>query len=207
MAAQPNLLGLTTLAQKYHDTMVLYTAADPVECVVDGAPPGPRGRLFVVEPGKATKVPWEAGRFILEHLGYTGVVRVEETETDTGITYDIEKANAESLVKSEEEDQKRLGAYVEYCVKDKLENKRPVPAPPEAILRLIKRRNFDLRKYGIVPLGFQTPEEENQEVLKAENEDLRNQLSNLQGQMALLMEKMAVAPAPTPARRGKPREV
>src|SRR5882672_2948122 len=91
-----------TAAMNYGKTMVLYTAGDKVEAVVDGAPIGPNGRLFVVEPLDPTEVPWEAGRFILEHLGYTGVVMVDVLETRnargqlTGTEYDTEKAHTES---------------------------------------------------------------------------------------------------------------
>src|SRR6266852_2404952 len=91
-----------TAAMNYGKTMVLYTAGDKVEAVVDGAPVGPMGRLFIVEPNDPAEVPWEAGRFILEHLGYTGVVKVDEIVTidakgrRTGIEYDTDKAHQES---------------------------------------------------------------------------------------------------------------
>src|ERR1700728_4163360 len=91
-------------ALKYHDYMWLYTEGERVEVVVDGAPPGPNGRLFTIEPGKATKVPHEAGRFILEHIGYTGVVRVDEKDREdgTGTDLDIAKAKDESMKRFEE---------------------------------------------------------------------------------------------------------
>jgi hypothetical protein len=184
----PNLLGLTTMAQKYRDTMVLFTAMDPVQCVVDGAPPGPMGRLFIVPTDKPVRVPFEAGRFILEHLGYTGVVRVQEVENDEGIRYLVDEAREESLVKGEEEDHKRMQAYVEYCVKDKMENKKPVPAPPESIMRIIDRRKFDLGKFGIVPLGWESPTEANSKALVDENKELRNRLKILEAKMADVLE-------------------
>jgi len=94
-----------TAGMYYGKTMVMYTAGDRVEAVVDGAPAGPAGRLFIVEVNDPTEVPWEAGRFMLEHLGYTGVVRVDEVEVRdergrrTGTEYDIDKAQAESAAK------------------------------------------------------------------------------------------------------------
>lgn len=189
MGAPPNLPGVQVESRKYRDTMVLYTAMDKVECVVDGAPPGPNGRLFIVETDKAMRVPYEAGRFILEHLAYTGVVRVNETETETGVTYDIASAREESLAKGEQEDRKVMDAYIQYAVHDKIENKKPVPAPPEPIMRILKRRNIDLRRFGIVPLGFETPQDEEITNVKAENDNLKSRLALMENQMAALLKK------------------
>ncbi len=149
------LPGQVVTAYKYHDYMVLYTAGEPVHAVVDGAPPGPNGRLFNVDPGKAVKVPYEAGRFLCEHLGYTGVVRVDEHEREdgTGTEFDIEKARAESLTKFEAEDARRWRDYVQYCIEDKINNKRAVPATPDTIKAIIQRRGYRLADYGIAPIG------------------------------------------------------
>lgn len=169
--------------------MVLYTAGDKVECVVDGAPAGPNGRLFIIRPGKATKVPYEAGRFILEHLAYTGVVRVQERETDTGIEYDIEGARKESLALSEQQDRIRFRAYVDGVVADYIMNpkgRKAVPEPPEPIKAIIKRRGFDLKQYGIVPLGWEEVVKDDPRV-----EDLQNQLAQLRKQLADMAEPKA----------------
>ena len=179
--------GVQVQAATYHDTMVLYTATDEVRTVVDGARPGPNGRLFIIEPGKATKVPYEAGRFILEHLGYTGVVRVEETETDSGVTWDVEKAEQESLAKSEEEDNKRLRQFVSDMVTDFVQRNKPVPSPPESIMRIIERRKFDLKRFGIRPIGFTDPAQEAQDELAAENKSLKDRLAIMEAQMAQLL--------------------
>jgi hypothetical protein len=181
--------GVQVMASTYHDTMVLYTATDEVRAVVDGARPGANGRLFIVPPGKPTKVPFEAGRFILEHLGYTGVVRVEEQETETGVTWDVDKAKEESLAKSEEQDTKRLSQFVSDMVTDFVQRNKPVPAPPESIMRIIERRKFDLKKYGIRPIGFADPAQEQADGLAAENKNLKDQLAILSAQVAQLMKQ------------------
>lgn len=172
------LPGMNINPQNYGDAMVLFTATDQVEAVVDGAKPGPRGRLFIVEPGKPVKVPYEAGRFILDHMGYTGVVRVHETETETGVTYDIEGAKAESLAKTESEDKRRFGVYISSAVEDFVKRNKPVPQPDAAILRIIQRRGFDLKRFGIVPIGWEEPEKD------ARVTQLEAQLSALQKQIA-----------------------
>ena len=180
--------GVQVMAATYHDTMVLYTATDEVRAVVDGARPGPNGRLFVVPPGKPTKVPYEAGRFILEHLGYTGVVRVLEQETETGVTWDVDAAREESLLKSEAEDTKRLQQYVTDSVEDYVKRNKPVPPPPDSIMKIIERRKFDLKRFGIRPIGFADPAQEQADDLAAENKNLKNQLAILSEQVAQLMK-------------------
>ena len=154
------LPGMQVTASRYHDSMVLFSHTNRVETVVDGAPPGPRGRLFVIEPGKPQRVPYEAGRYILEHLSYTGVVRVREEETDEGIKYDVQGALQESLKLTEEMDKKRFETYVSDCVEDFVKRNKPVPQPPASILEIIKRRGYDLRQYGIVPIGWKEPEKD-----------------------------------------------
>lgn len=172
--------GAVVMPQHYADYMILYSATDRVEAVVDGAPAGPNGRLYIVEPGKAQKVPYEAGRFILDHLGYTGVVRVQETETDTGITFDIETAKQASLNKSKDADEKRFKDYISAAVEDYVKQSKPVPPPSDAILRVIERRGYDLKRFGIVPIGWEEPEKD------ARVQQLEDQLKALQAQIANL---------------------
>lgn len=168
------LPGQTVIPKTYGESMVLYTAGDPVECVVDGAPVGPNGRLFEIHPGKAHKVPYEAGRFILEHLSYTGVVRVDEKETDTGIEYDIEGAKKASHDLLQAMDKQRFSNFVAAMVEDYIRRNKPVPQPPEPILAIIKRRGYDLKSYGITPIGWETPQKDDPRV-----EDLQRQLADL----------------------------
>lgn len=149
--------GSVVIPQRYGEAMVLYTS-ERVACVVDGAPPGKHGRLFIVEPGKTTKVPYEAGRFILDHLGYTGVVRVEEEETEEGTHYNLQKAREESESLLAAQDEKRFHQFVTDCVEDYVKRNKPVPQPPESILAVIHRRGYDLKKFGIVPIGWEDPE-------------------------------------------------
>jgi hypothetical protein len=183
----------------YTSTMVLYSAIDRVAAVVDGAPAGPSGRLFVVEPGRPTKVPYEAGRFILEHMAYTGVVRVEEVTTydadgnETGIQYDVESAKADSADKSAASDEVRFRQYVSDCMEDYIarkDGKSKVPPPPsEAILRIIERRGYKLEDYGIKPLGYKDPNAEKQQKLEAENISLKSQFDALQAQFTAMLNK------------------
>lgn len=161
MATPANVVipGQARQAVNYHDSVWVYTAGEEVSAVVDGAEPGPNGRLFTVTPGKATKVPREAARFLIEHLGYTGVVRVNETERadGTGTDLDIEGAKAESLAKFEEADAQRWRDYITYVVDDKVNQKRAVPATPDSIRRIMARRGYKLSDYGIQPVGEVAP--------------------------------------------------
>jgi hypothetical protein len=198
--------GAVIIPKTFGQAMVLFTAGDRVEAVVDGAPAGPNGRLFIIEPNKAHKVPYEAGRFILEHLPYTGVVRVEETESDTGTTYDIEKAKQESLALLAQEDKRRFDQYVRDCVSDYIANPKgakPVPAPSGPILAIIKRRGYDLKSYGIVPLGWETPDKDGGvTALAAENAALKQSLADLTARVNAMSTPPAAPPAQPPSKKG-----
>jgi hypothetical protein len=191
--------GAVVIAKHYGEAMVLYSAVNRVEAVVDGAPVGKNGRLFIVEKGKAVKLPYEAGRFILEHKAYTGVVRVAEEETETGVNYDIEAAKRESLALTAQQDDARFQQYISDVVTDYLNQKKPAPRTPEAIQEIIDRRGYDLTKYGIFPLGQK--ETENQEKLAKltqENADKDAQLLKLQQQMADLANTVAALKGNSP---------
>lgn len=169
--------GAAVVAAHYGEQVVLYSEAERVECVVDGAPPAENGRLFIVEPGKPKKVPHEAARFILDHLGYTGVVRVDVVESDTGTKYDLVKAKRESLAKLEAADDLRFKAWLSGIVEDFVKRSKPVPQPDDAIMRIIERRKYDLKKYGIVPIGWAEDESKSEVAqLKKQVEDLMTAL-------------------------------
>jgi len=176
------LPGQTVIPKTYGERMVLYTSGDPVECIVDGAPVGPNGRLFKIQPGKAQQVPYEAGRFILEHLAYTGVVRVDEKETETGIEYDVEGAKHASLALLETMDRTRFEQYCRDCVSDYIAHPngaKPVPQPPAPILAILKRRGWDLKSRGIIPIGWEVPAKDDPRV-----DDLTRQIAQLRELLA-----------------------
>jgi len=184
--------GAVVIPKNYGESMVLYSAIERIAAVVDGARPGPMGRLFIVEPEKPVKMSYEAGRFILEHYAYAGVVRVDEEEAESGIRYNVEKARAESLALTEIEDDKRFHQYVSDIVIDYLNQKKPAPRTPDVIQKLIARRGYDLKKYGIFPLGER--ESANMDKLAAlekENKEKDEQLVKLQQQMADLANTVA----------------
>lgn len=157
------LPGAAVIPRHYGEAMVLYSAEEEVVVVVDGAPPdmyGHEGRKFTIKPGKPTKVPYEAGRFILDHFLYTGVVRVLETETESGVSYDVERAKRESAELLKAEDHSRFMRFVNDAVDDYIKRNKPVPPPSPAMLDIIKRRGYDLKKFGITPIGWEEPEKD-----------------------------------------------
>jgi hypothetical protein len=172
--------GAPVIAAHFGETMVLYSEGERVEAVVDGAPPGDTGRLFVVEPGKPKKVPYEAGRFMLDHLGYTGVVRVNVTESDSGTTYDIANAKVESIAKLAQGDEMRFKYWLAGVVDDYVKRNKPVPQPEESIMRIIERRGYDLKNYGIVPIGWAEKEKGGEmDALRAQVAELTAKLNAL----------------------------
>lgn len=182
--------GAPIVASHYGESMVLYSEGLRVEAIVDGAPPildDPKGdpdkhsgRTFVIPIGKATKVPYEAGRFILDHLGYTGVVRVDVKESETGSKYDIEKAKRESAEKLKRGDEIMFKSWLTGVIDDFVKRNKPVPAPEGSILAIIERRGYDLRKYGITPIGW------GEKAADEEKADLKRQLAELQAKVAEL---------------------
>lgn len=182
-----------TAAMHYGRTMILYTAMERIATVVDGAPPGPTGRLFIVDIDEPTEVPWEAGRFILEHLAYTGVVQVEETVTvddkgrRRGTDYDLEGARQRSLELCKRFDQERWTRFVNDMMTDYVSRKDgkqlAVPAPPAAILAIMERRGYKLQDYGIKPMGFEDPNATSHVQIKEENATLRKELAALTKRM------------------------
>lgn len=183
MASMP---GAVVTAARLGESVVLYSESERVECVVDGAPPSAEnGRLFIVEPRKPKKVPYEAARFILDHLGYTGVVRVDVIESDSGTKYDLAKAKAESLAKLVAADDLRFRAWLSGVIEDYVKRSKPVPAPEDSIQRIIDRRKYDLKKYGIVPIGW------------AESEKV-DEIAVLREQVARLTNMLNQPPVPPP---------
>lgn len=186
---------------QYGSEAIVYSAALGWEGVVDGAPPRPAilnskketvggGRLFVIEPGKPQRVPAEVWRFINEHYPYADVVKVNETMTDTGVTYDIESAKKESLAKGEAADLSCFKAYIGAAVDDYVKRDKPVPQPPDNVLRAIERRSYDLKRFGIVPIGWEEPEKD-------------KRLAELEATVKLLTEKLSQAVGDPPEKETK----
>lgn len=186
--------GAPVIAAHYGEAMVLYSELERVGAVVDGAPANSHGhtlgRLYIVEPNKPTKVPYEAGRFILDHLGYTGVVQVDITETDSGTRYDIPKAQADSRAKLKESDELRFKSWISGVIDDYVKRNKPVPQPDDSIMAVIARRGYDLKAYGIVPIGW--AEKGKADELQA----LRDELASLRAQLASKADAAKPATAP-----------
>lgn len=176
--------GAQVVASRYGETVVLYSEGNRVEIQgAYGAPPGPDGYCWIVEPGKPKKVPFEVGRIALDHYGYTGVVLVDVTETRdelgniTGTKYDLETAKKQSRVKTERGDELMFKGWLSGAIEDYVKRNKPVPEPPEAIMVIIERRGYDLKKYGIVPIGWAEKAESSEvAALRAELNALKKKL-------------------------------
>jgi hypothetical protein len=172
------LPGQTVIPRGWGESMVLYSE-DGCAAVVDGAPPGINGRLYKIPAGKPIKVPFEVGRHLLnmDQFPYLDVVRVSETETEAGITYDTEGAKQASLERSSQADDMMFKRYVSDCVEDFVKKNKPVPQPSDRILQILKRRAYRLEDYGIFPIGWKRPVDE--------------QVAGLQSQLKEMQDKMA----------------
>lgn len=152
--------GAAVVASRYGETVVLYSEETVEVGGVYGAPPGPDGYCWLIPAGRPVKVPWEVGRFVREHLPNTGAVEVTIKETKdelgnvTGTTYDLATAKTASAQKLKEGDERAFKAWLSGTVEDYVKRNKPVPEPPESIMRIIARRGYDPKKYGIVPIGW-----------------------------------------------------
>jgi len=152
--------------------------------VVDGAPVGENGRIWgCPEADKAFKVPFEAARFLLDHLAYSGVVRVDEINRPdgTGTDLDLKKARAESLARFEAEDARRWREYVEYCLTDKMDKKKAIPPTPDSIKRIMDRRGYRASDFGILPIGEQGPMDKQFAIMQQQINELTAALNEALG--------------------------
>lgn len=183
------LPGVPFTPANYGTEVIVFSAAFGWEGVVDGAPPRETGRLFRVEPNKTKKVPVQVWNFIEAHYPYSDVVRVNQTETETGITFDLETAKKESLEKGAAADMAAFKAYISAAVEDFVKRNKPVPQPADNILRIIERRGYDLKKFGITPIGWEEPEKDKRlAALADENKGLKEQLDALSAKLDKLVK-------------------
>jgi len=186
------LPGQTVIPRGYGESMVLFSH-EGCAVVIDGAPVGKDGRLYKIPAGKAIKVPFEVGRFLLDtqSFPFLDVVRVSEEETDSGITYDIELARAESADRRKIADDAAFNQYVQGAVEDFVKRNKPVPQPPAHILRIMKRTGYKLEDYGIHPIGWKTVENEKLQAVSQENEQLKQDMVEMKRKLdALLVDRV-----------------
>ena len=187
------LPGQTVIPKGYGESMVLFSH-EGFSTVVDGAPVGPNGRLYVIPKGKPIKVPFEVGRHLLEdqRFPFIDVVRVREEETETGILYDIDAAKQESAERLREADDAGFNQFVSGAIEDYVKRNKPVPQPPAKILRIMERRGYKLEDYGIHPIGWKTAENKQLNTMSAENEQLKQQMADMQKKLdALLVDRVS----------------
>jgi len=185
------LPGQAVIPKNYGESIVLFST-EGFECVIDGAPVGQHGRLYKIPAGKAIKVPFEVGRYLLDtqSFPFIDVVRVHEEEQESGIVYDIDGAKADSLARLVQADDLAFKQYVQGAVEDFVKRNKPVPQPPDKIIRIMERRGFKLEQYGIVPIGWKTAENKQLTAVSDENATLKQQLASQQDQMAEMQKKL-----------------
>lgn len=132
-----------------------YMGSAIVAMVVNGAPPGPLGRLFVCPPNEVTEVPDIAGREMIIHLSHYGVVAVKTTKTRQGIEFDEMTAKSESLQILEGEDRNRFMTYINSAIEDRVSKGKIVPPPPPGMVDIMHRRGWKVEDYGIRPIGME----------------------------------------------------
>lgn len=181
-----------TIPASYNERL-LVLSVEPVEITgVYGAPPGPDGFSWILEANKPTRVPYEVYRMATEatHLQYASVVKVDVTETKdefgnvTGTTFDLDKAKEESALRLKQADERAFQFWVTGIVEDYVKRGKPVPEPDAHIQRIVARRGYDLKRYGIVPIGWAEKDKVNEvEALKALLAEQTKQLGELKAKL------------------------
>jgi hypothetical protein len=193
----------------YQGVGFVYTAYDGPDIVamtVDGAPPGPLGRLFIVPPDEVTEMPEVAVRELTRHLSYYGVVEVKTIKQKYSIDFDIPNARIESLALIEQMDKMRFEMYVNDVITDRVSKNKIVPPPPPQIKQIMNRRGWNLEAYGIKPMG--ALEDKRDEALAAANMKIL-QLERLIKQalgrdvIELAEQELATADQPAAAEEGE----
>jgi hypothetical protein len=176
--------GAAIVAAHYGEDVVVYSAEERIEISgAYGAPPGPEGFNWTIEPGKPVRIPYEAARLAREIYGESGLVEVDVREDKDkagsviGTRYDLDKARKESIEKLRVGDEARFKRWLSGVIEDYVKRSKPVPPPDEAISRVIARRRYDLKKYGIVPIGW------GEAARDTELESLKAQLAELQAKL------------------------
>jgi hypothetical protein len=164
---------------------------DPVAMVIEGAKPiKGAGRLFQLKPGQPMRVQALVGAQLLKHQAYKGVVRVGEIEQETGITYDVKSASAESTKLIADNDFKRFMSWVESQRTDRINNAKPAQPPPAAIQAIIDRRGYEPANYGIQYFSALSTGDPAKRVSKDDFDEMRRENAELRAQMKKLMDML-----------------
>lgn len=179
-------------AVQYGQTVLLYSEERLEVGGVYGAPPGPHGYCWVIEAGKPVRVPVEVRRYIQDHLPNSGVVEVPVSESKDefgnviGTKFDLPSAKAASQKKLAEGDDAAFRQWLSNTIEDFVKRSKPVPQPPDHIMTIIQRRGYDLKKYGIVPIGWA-------------EKDKVDELQALRDEIASLKKALGEPATPAPA--------
>lgn len=173
---------------------VLYSAEEEVAVISYAGSPGERGWLRIIDRDEPAEFEAVVADDILQHTAHLGVVEVKVVKTKKGTEYDIEQAIEDSKALLVTQDEKRFMTWVQSMVDDYIKRQKPVPPPDESILRVMERRNYDPKKYGIVPFGWEDPTAQIVERDKKhaeERTEWQKQSEKLQAQIDLLSKQVA----------------
>lgn len=132
-----------------------------------------------------------------------GIVEIATTKTRTGISFDPDSALDDAKAYLVECQERMITQYARQQMEDRVKNNLPTLPPTGFVKDAIKARNVNLQqRYGFTPLGWDRAGEEHSSQiqptsetlhLRAENDDLKSRLSNLEELMQQLIDAQSKA--------------
>src|SRR5277367_1717512 len=154
-----------------------YPGPHIVAMVVDGAPVGDNGRLFIVPPEEVVEMNDIAAKELISKMAHYGVVEVQTKRTKTSLDFDIESAREASLALIEVNDKLRFEGFIEGQVTDRTGRGKVAQAPPPEVREIMRRRGYTLEAYGLNVVGQQEKKHTDRELeLQKELDDIKNLL-------------------------------
>jgi hypothetical protein len=158
----------------------MYPGPHVVAMVVDGAPVGENGRLFIVPPEEVVEVNDIAGRELISKMPHYGVVEVHTKRTKTSMEFLLDDAREASDRLIEVHDKLRFEGFIDGQVTDRTSKGKVSQAPPPEIREIMHRRNYTLEAYGLNAVGQKEQKHTDREKeLQHELDDIKRLLYSL----------------------------
>ena len=133
------------------------------------------GNRYIIHPEEKMKVQDKAGRHLLTHLSTRGLVTLEFGDDEA------EKAK-EGLERNHAFKIKQIGTFNQLNEANKIQG-LPYAQPPKAVAEYAKELGVDIKQ----PYLVENVQVQNQNQIKEENVELRQQMADMQKQLAELV--------------------
>jgi hypothetical protein len=117
------------------------------------------GKPYLLPANEPVEIDAFIADAIVSHIGHQyGIVEVNQLQTKTGISWDLDEALERAKSYLEQCDKATVDFYVRQQMEDRLGAGKPALPPTGLALEVIKARGINLRQaYGITPVGWTDP--------------------------------------------------